>query len=346
MKRLSARRPLPARRGFTLIELLVVISIIATLMSLVLPAVQSSRAAARRLQCANNLRQLALATTNFAGTRGGQLPLLADLAPGGLYVANLVPFHVKLMPYLDNAGAIEYLEAQTSVAQATAAVSNILNANYKSFTCPDDTNHFGQPGGNSYVANCGYGTLTGSGSASTAAIAETATGHSAADGANAASPGPFTKSQMRATGVFWLADADGWKSTLDVVAGGDGATQTIMFSENMNAGALTGATTARTLGFAVGFEELTFVTTSTAAGAPPFGLATAPLSYYKLNSNKGLSVGTYPVPSSLHPGGVNVVFCDGHTGFLNADMDAMTYASLLTPTGQRFGQKPVSESSF
>src|SRR5437879_2155694 len=88
------------RRGFTLIELLVVITIIAVLVGLLLPAVQSAREAALRMGCTNNLKQIALAMANYESANG-------SLPPGGCWQAYAGDYSdaaghlVRIAPFLE-----------------------------------------------------------------------------------------------------------------------------------------------------------------------------------------------------------------------------------------------------
>ncbi len=104
----------PARRaGFTLIELLVVIAIIAILVALLLPAVQQAREAARRTQCKNNLKQLALACHNFHDAYNGW-PMAAEFGVGTTWSGLLLP----------------YLEQQNAYQMLTMQEDSVINAQW------------------------------------------------------------------------------------------------------------------------------------------------------------------------------------------------------------------------
>jgi prepilin-type N-terminal cleavage/methylation domain-containing protein len=364
------------RAGFTLIELLVVISMIAVLMSLILPAVQSAREAGRRSQCLNNIRNLAMAMHNSASGRAGGLPYLDEAGYN---------WPVSLLAYLD----------RTDITGSASPATYYNTTSIAVFTCPNDVNNFQNPSGLSYAVNAGYGTFPPTGSSAvTVSEADAAPGsppnfYSGYDiGWVTGNMFPMTNSTdadcARDSGVFWRNvqpyassaagnpyNGDGFRMTLDRISLRDGLGQTLMILENHNSQNWGGAnsdvvgtagvnypypslgtsqtnTSVLDCGVVVHMNELNMPTMMMSGNGQLIIAATGnpaqPTS--RINGNKGAGRGACPSPNSTHPGIVTAAFCDGRVRTLNENIDFLVYTSLITPGGSRRGQSPVGDNAY
>ena len=138
------------RRGFTLIELLVVIAIIAVLIALLLPAVQSAREAARRIQCTNNLKQIGLALHNYHSALGSFPPggMVAPLTNWWVGQGLTWPGHFRystltmIMPFMEqNTGfnAMNFLIPMYDLnGDDMPQNTTVYSMQVKAFLCPSD----------------------------------------------------------------------------------------------------------------------------------------------------------------------------------------------------------------
>ena len=156
-----------SRRGFTLIELLVVIAIIAVLIALLLPAVQSAREAARRIQCTNNLKQLGLALHNYISASNAAPPGIVNTRylyfDGTSKVSTWTAWSAPalLLPYVEQLplyNAANFNFNCCVVGMGDMMNRTVYNTRIASFLCPSD-GLAGQQNINSYQGSIGTSTI-------------------------------------------------------------------------------------------------------------------------------------------------------------------------------------------
>ena len=128
-----------SRAGFTLIELLVVIAVLAILIALLLPAVQSAREAARGLQCKNNLKQLGLGLIQYSEALGSFPPALIITGKGNVvtYVSGW-SVNSRLLPFIEQPGLFNAINQSRSIAapENTTVITQTISL----FICPSEVN--------------------------------------------------------------------------------------------------------------------------------------------------------------------------------------------------------------
>jgi len=129
------------RRGFTLIELLVVIAIIAVLIGLLLPAVQAAREAARRAQCTNNLKQLALAAMNYESSNSCYPPGATAVTVFNIFgptpvIKSSHSYLIAMLQYIEGGVIYSALNTQIHVNQCVNSTIHAIGTSW--MWCPSD----------------------------------------------------------------------------------------------------------------------------------------------------------------------------------------------------------------
>lgn len=323
--RFSATAQRAWQRGFTLVELLVVIAIIGVLVALLLPAIQAAREAARRSSCTNNLRQLGIALQNRHDAIG-------SLPPGrGGPPPHIFSPQAYLLPYVEEGsleGLIDFNQAPTTVVVAGIPYSGAANQPAASQTvpvliCPSDP----EPGRV-------YGSTFG------------ATNYVASTGS-----APIDGTIVKSDGVFFLQSHVGFKNITD------GTSHTVAFSERpLGNGVKYSGTDVP--GQSAGNFILELFNSSIVSDAnceqPTKG------SWYEARGAKWI-LGNYGntlynhhfapnaaewdcmnlpqqrgylTARSNHPGGVNVVFCDGSAQLVQDNVDLQVWRAVATRAGE------------
>jgi prepilin-type N-terminal cleavage/methylation domain-containing protein/prepilin-type processing-associated H-X9-DG protein len=304
---------LPPVRGFSLVELLVVIAIIGVLVSLLLPAIQAAREAARNMSCKNNLKQIGIAIHLYHDSE-------KRLPPARMNDSGFNGTFLIVLPYLEE-GASEDRFTDNIGYQNSAMNKEVSNTRMPMYLCPSmvlprevpDPN----PGCNEYGAPGSYAVSTGSEICFVV------------PDMNEAPPphnGAIIHPSYGPTTIPKISTTDGASNTL-LVGEMNYGLKNLYWSSCKPAQTVKGGETR----WAVGYPGVTWASTA------------APLNSTALSTIQHLLFHTeYESFRSDHPGGVNFVFVDGSVRFLSDEISHTTLKALAT----RAGGEIISDDSL
>ena len=325
----SAARRARNRSGFTLIELLVVIAIVAVLVSLLLPAVQQAREAARRSQCLNNLKQIGLSLHNYEST-------YRVFPPGGWDSYNSFSQQSQLLPFLDAEPLSDAITFQVPLMDPSLpAWRTKLNAPQRvaagtvvpTFLCPSDG---GEP-------------LTTDGDGDVWAAANYLMNVGSGVGKN------YYESNPDTDGVFWRGSHTGFMSLKDGTTGTIAVAETLLGLRGDRTSELADPQRQMARGGSgppggpTGQELFDGIPSATSFDG---GRATSWIRGLGYNTYvDGFLTPNHALPDaahhggglvgarSAHSGGVNVLLCDGSARFVGDTVERDTWRALFSRNG-------------
>ncbi|MGC1272609.1 MAG: DUF1559 domain-containing protein [Planctomycetaceae bacterium] len=345
------RIALSPRFGYSMVELVVVLAILGLLVAITIPAISRSRASAKRLECQNNLRNLALAMTMCEQTLG-RLPASGNYIPNGpKSTSHNHSWAVSVLPWIDQQAVYDQWDLGKPVTDPVN--EPLTRQRIPTFICPVDISRSrrDERGGDlSYVVNGGVGFTVGPAFDKEDCPISPFGGPLDLNGDGQACDGgegdAADYAYFKHMGLFFL---ENWKQGVDrhhrLADVQDGLTQTIMLTENVRAG------------FDPDDPEASYATPNPYRcafyiGHPCGGKDCSEGNVDYAFCNKGEAAinggtrsaeGRSPVPNSFHGNGVNMAFADGHVTFVSEAITGTVYAALVSPQGVMLRGTPLEQ---